>query len=234
MLTERDRQIQKIRDQFLGPHSSGLGDPCFHNALAKSMVAEAKSGVNEGISKEIEGRKRKVRDEDFQHPTSIPIFPGAKHLFSCQRRGSRGIREATRRNSNRGSLMPSSNEQTVFQKCIPVLDPQYDFRTSLTADDSNSKLSEWLWMLQLNFNILIFGVGAKETFLRTFAKSQLSGEDVMYINGSKFASVGNRCIKQLLDTICGEILKQSEAASFFSSLDSYSTFVAGTFSFVSL
>jgi len=75
---------------------------------------------------------------------------------------------------------------------------------------------QWIWLTQLNFNILVYGIGDKSFALKNFAKEYLHDEDVIYID----ASIGHKSqvaglsdqesnFRNLLDTLAHDILGYS-------------------------
>ena len=150
-----------------------------------------------------------------------PVLPGAAQLFQAQRTGGRGLRAANKAHSGREALMPSDIVYRKFQQVVPKIDPLFDVRCRLQTSYLQGRM-HWLWQLQLNFNLLFFGVGCKRKLLEQFAEDSLEGEDVLLIDGSlKEGRTGNRVVRALLDSICTNKLKIPTLGTNCLSLDSY-------------
>ena len=160
------------------------------------------------------------------NPIILASFPGAKELFVSQRKGSKGLRVATKRNEKRHSLMTSSVEQVIFNRCLQKIDPQNGVKAEL-LEFYKSHFLEWLWTLQLNFNLLLFGIGSKRALLEQFSNQHLNGDDVLSIDGSTGHTSSTRIVKSLLDLICSHILRQPQVSNMFTSIEVYASYVAG-------
>lgn len=153
--------------------------------------------------------------------TMNPVLPGAAQLFQAQRTGSKGLRAASKANSGRESLMPTPMVYQSFLQVVHKADPLYDSRRRLQAFYLKHSKA-WLWQLQLNHNLLFFGIGCKRKLLEQFAEDSLDGEDVLMIDGSmREGRTGNRTIRAMLDTICTNKLKIPTLGANCLSLDSY-------------
>ena len=154
--------------------------------------------------------------------SSHAILAGAETLFLAQRVGCKGLREAGKKHSQRSSIVPSEADMKTFRRLLATRDPQTPARAAglqqhLTAG------SDWLWQLQLDFSLLLFGVGCKSKLLSSFANQFLSGEDVVAIDGSRveLGGTGTRTVRALLDTIAAAVLHLPALGAACLTLDSY-------------
>lgn len=71
---------------------------------------------------------------------------------------------------------------------------------------------EWIWLTQLNFNLLLYGIGDKSSVALDFMGSYLHDEDVICINGSLdednlfLGDNSENVVRRLLNLIWSEIL----------------------------
>ena len=157
----------------------------------------------------------------------------AKVFFASQKKGSKGIKLAIERNSKRRSLVPTPAEFLDFEKNIKRFDLHSNYRLDELAKAEEMFMSH-LWLLQLNFNLLFYGIGNKRKLLMSFAQKMLTGEDVLFLNGSMSSNEsitrnGPKILLSLLDTIAVKILNQPEATDFFESPEKYSEYIAGIY-----
>lgn len=74
---------------------------------------------------------------------------------------------------------------------------------------------EWIWYTQLNFNVLLYGIGEKSEVLIGFAKTYLFDEDVICVEGRPVnplagtSADSSETFRELLDVICSETLRLS-------------------------
>lgn len=154
-------------------------------------------------------------------------LPGAKQFFDNQKKGAKGIRLAKQTHSKRRTLVPTNIELDDFYKSTLKLDPNIATRRE-RLKYYESLFINWLWLLQLNYNLLLYGFGAKSKLLRHFAETHLAGEDVLMISGfsagskeSVSVTAGEKVIKSLLETIAKKVLNISEMSNAHSNLDLY-------------
>ena len=153
--------------------------------------------------------------------SGLAILAGAETLFRAQRVGSKGLREG-KKNTQRSAVVPTAAELSLFEKTRDQIDP-LAMERELSVREYIKGAHHWLWQLQLNFSVLLFGVGCKEKLLNCFVKENLSGEDVVMIDGNRvdIAGTGSRTVRALLDTISETILKQPHLGTACTSLDGY-------------
>lgn len=164
-------------------------------------------------------------------------LPGAKQFFDNQKKGAKGIRLAKQAHSKRRSLIPTNSEFSEFTKTTQKLDPNISTRHE-RMKFYESLFLNWLWLLQLNYNILLYGVGSKTKLLKHFVSTHLIGEDVLMISGcsigskdNKIVLTGDKIIKSLLETIAKKVLNVNESSSINISdnLDTYCTSIVGKY-----
>jgi hypothetical protein len=154
-------------------------------------------------------------------------FPGSAQLFTAQKRGARGVRSAARNNAHQDGLMPSERAMEVFKDISSTADPLAKAKESLLRKYIYESCYDWLWKMQLNFNILLYGYGSKDGILNSFTRECLSGEDILSIDGTG-SQHGLKIVKALLDTVCTQILGLPvETTTAFVSLHAYSLFIQG-------
>jgi hypothetical protein len=161
-------------------------------------------------------------------------LPGAKQFFDNQKKGAKGIKLAKETHSKRRNLIPTNSELEEFSKTGQKLDPNISTRRE-RMKFYESLFINWLWLLQLNYNLLLYGVGSKTKLLRHFVDTHLNGEDVLMISGFSAASkdntsalAGEKVVKSLLETIAKKVLHINELSnSHHSSLDLYCTSLIG-------
>lgn len=190
--------------------------------------SKEKVNVETNTTTRQQGGPKGLETEGNGEPTGLPQFPGTSDLFAVQRRGSKGLRESSKRNARRTALLPSSIELEVFDRVYAKLDPLSSHKQRLINAYHNDFI-HWLWILQCNFNLLLFGCGSKDALLEAFADTHLSGEDCIAISGSTESGMQQHTrIKCLLDTIGGSIIHGPLAsAQDFDTLDSYAKYIAG-------
>lgn len=108
---------------------------------------------------------------------------GAMQLFAGENRGSKGIMKAMRKHSKRPSIMPTHLEVQKFPLYVSKCDPYVQERSNFNKSKSTALYKEWLWQTQLDFNILVYGVGDKTDVLLNFHKLCLHDEDCVGIDG---------------------------------------------------
>jgi len=151
----------------------------------------------------------------------LAILAGAETLFRAQRMGSKGLRVAKKKHSQRSNIMPTQEELQLFESTLGRRDPLAADRDALLKGYLKAAHA-WLWQLQLHFSVLLFGVGCKEKLLSAFCKEYLSGEDVLMVDGRVEGSAsGARAAKALLNTISEAVLKQPHLGSACLTLDNY-------------
>jgi hypothetical protein len=160
-------------------------------------------------------------------------FPGSAKLFQAEKRGGKGLRTASRANLQREeSLVPPDHSLDYYDKFLARIDPLAEARDGLRHGYRRDCFSDWLWKMQLNFNILLYGFGSKTKLMKSFCDDCLSGEDVVSISGTSTSSgQGIKIIKALLDTICCKILQLPvDTTNAFASIQVYSEFIQGVLS----
>jgi len=211
-------------DRVLGKskRSSTYGDPVGGKAKARGKGSKADS---------------KNLGEKPAGAALVPLLQGAEDLFRAQRTGSRGLKAANRKHAQRAGLFPSREQLQEYRRKLSSRDPLFGNREELAASHLEA-WGDWLWYLQLNFNLLFFGVGCKRELVESFVADRLGGEDVLSIDGKIHYGLGvggvvgggggggggaggSRTVRALLDAICVTILRQPASASAHLSLDSY-------------
>jgi Origin recognition complex subunit 2 len=153
---------------------------------------------------------------------SMAVLQGIEKCFVGARRGSKGIRGALDRSKTRISLAATGAEMDYFETTLTQFDPMDRDREVLIQQHLSDNALSWLWRMQIDYNILLFGVGCKRALVRTFATEFLAGQHILMIDGdSEFSSNSNRVIKELLDGICSKILKRQDLWSTCLELESY-------------
>lgn len=153
---------------------------------------------------------------------SMAVLQGIEKCFVGARRGAKGLRGALDRSKARISLATTGAEMDYFETTLTQFDPMDRDRENLIQQHLTDNAFGWLWRMQIDYNILLFGVGCKRSLVRTFATEFLSGQQVLMIDGdSEFSSNSNRVIKELLDGICCKILKRQDLWSTCLELESY-------------
>ena len=189
--------------------------------LGKSKRSSVFGDKDEDQKKQ--SKKKKGDDGDAAAGSaSLPSVAGADSLFRAQRKGSRGLKEASRKHAQRSDLMPSKDALKDFERRLASNDPLVPHRGDLSrvylAD-----WNHWLWYMQLSFNLLFFGVGSKRQLVSDFCSKRLDGEDVLSIDGARQDLMGgsSRTIKALLEAICSVVLKQPLLGAACQSVDSH-------------
>jgi Origin recognition complex subunit 2 len=153
---------------------------------------------------------------------TMAILQGIEKCFVGARRGAKGIRGALDRSKARISLAATGAEMDYFETTLTQFDPMDRDREVLIQQHLSDNALSWLWRMQIDYNILLFGVGCKRALVRTFAAEFLAGQHILMIDGdSEFSSNSNRVIKELLDGICSKILKRQDLWSTCLELESY-------------
>jgi hypothetical protein len=152
---------------------------------------------------------------------SIGLHKGASHQFYGQKVGATGIKRATRKHAFRASIIVNEKEQEQFQKYAISADPYVGAKTALFSKHIRELFPLWLWHTELNFNILVYGVGSKKPLLERFALECLENTDCISIDGSQSSpsdsfssSVGYKIMKSLLDSIWTDVCGFQKIKSF--------------------
>lgn len=154
--------------------------------------------------------------------SSMAVLQGIEKCFVGARRGAKGLRGALDRSKARISLATTGAEMDYFETTLTQFDPMDRDREVLIQQHLSDNALSWLWRMQIDYNILLFGVGCKRALVRTFATEFLAGQQILMIDGdSEFSSNSNRIIKELLDGICSKILKRQDLWSTCLELESY-------------
>lgn len=153
---------------------------------------------------------------------SMAVLQGIEKCFVGARRGAKGLRGALNRSKARISLAATGAEMDYFETTLTQFDPMDRDREVLIQQHLSDNALSWLWRMQIDYNILLFGVGCKRALVRSFATEFLAGQQILMIDGdSEFSSNSNRVIKELLDGICCKILKRQDLWSTCLELESY-------------
>lgn len=156
--------------------------------------------------------------------TDIPILPGVNLLFQRQRgRVGKKRKRDTESEVKFSNLKMSLEKHQRFDLNIKdVLNPDKSEIESLSKSYLVENSSELKHVLLTGSNLLFFGFGCKRNFLRTFVAKNLSGEDVLEIDGSSQASSNNnRLLRDLLTAIWEKVLHLSESDAVFLSTLSF-------------
>ena len=108
---------------------------------------------------------------------------GAMQLFAGAKRGSKGIRKAMQKHAERSSVLPTHFEVQKFPVYASKCDPDGEAWKTINGNKASVVYKEWLWQTQLDFNILVYGVGDKTDILLDFQKNCLHDEDCVGIDG---------------------------------------------------
>ena len=153
---------------------------------------------------------------------TMAVLHGIDKCFVGARRGAKGIRGALDKNKSRISLTANGGEMDYFETTLTRFDPMLKDRSNLVESHLVRNGLSWLWRMQIDYNILLFGVGCKRSLLSKFVGEFLHGNEVLMIDGdSDFSASSNRIIKELLDGICIKILKRQDLWSSCIELESY-------------
>lgn len=166
--------------------------------------------------------KNQIDDDIHNMPPSMATLPGIDKCFHGAKRGGKGIRGALDRSKSRVSLAATGAEMDYFESTLLKFDPlQKDRENTIQRHIDDNALS-WLWRMQIDYNILLFGVGCKRSLMRKFVNEFLIGHQVLMIEGdSDLSANSNRVIKELLDGICHKILKRHDLWPNCLGLESY-------------
>lgn len=211
-------------DMFLmATRAPGKNAKGHNRRVSKGKRSSAANDEEEGAVPDPPGRKKRTADARdgsavgiTGKPSGLAILGGAETLFHAQRVGSKGVRASIKKHSQRSAITPSRVELDAFERLVSQFDPLTAPREALFKAHLR-RAYMWLWQLQLNFSVLLYGVGSKVRLLNTFAKDYLSGEDVIMLDGSG----SGKPVKLLLDTIAEEVLKLPHLGSACLSLDTY-------------
>lgn len=153
---------------------------------------------------------------------TMAVLRGIDKCFVGARRGAKGLRGALDKNKSRISLTANGGEMDYFETTLTRFDPMLKDRSNLVESHLARNGLSWLWRMQIDYNILFFGVGCKRSLLSKFVGEFLHGNEVLMIDGdSDFSASSNRIIKELLDGICIKILKRQDLWSSCIDLESY-------------
>lgn len=147
----------------------------------------------------------------------IPIYQGQLKLLQGQKTGNRGKLTAIKNNNHRSNIVPSYADIDRFHSTnIINYDPFYKLRKDYILEKFNECKHSWLWSLQCNHNILIYGIGCKKYLLKELAR-EFEGQDCILINGDNDIN-SERAIKDILEYICVNILQRSEIMTRYNSI----------------
>ncbi len=132
-------------------------------------------------------KKRSVQDNDLS--VTQQQFHGVNMLFTGERRGNKGLIEAKKKCLREGSVIPSSRIMEIFDQKLAPKDPTNLYRKHL-FDTYSENFLEWLWLLQLDHNLLFCGFGCKKRLVNKFVDTCLNGEDVLAISGRNTSNSG--------------------------------------------
>lgn len=149
----------------------------------------------------------------------LGIDPSSMNYFKAQHYGAKGIRADIKRSLETGSvkIIPTDAQRFYHQEIKN--NPHFDMNKYLTK----SLLSDLLMYGLTGNNILIYGVGEKETLLTYYMDHYLDGEDLIELHGNPAEAndnmmgttdvyLGNyhKNMLGLLDTIVDDYLHQKE------------------------
>jgi hypothetical protein len=145
-------------------------------------------------------------------------------LYQSFKKGSRGIRSANSRYSSHESILLNECEFRNFNAA--------DFNTlelnRFVAEINRSNYLNWLWILQLNSNILFHGYGDMTDLLDDFVETTLKNEDVLRIDGDCDAQPNrNSVVYALLDQIA--IITKEKKILKSASIETYARYLIGEF-----
>jgi hypothetical protein len=144
-------------------------------------------------------------------------LPGTKDFFKSQKKGSKGIQQANQKYVKRKSLVPSKHDYQSFQKSYEQIEKSR--KRKLLNKYQDDDFNEWLWYLQLDYSLLLFGIGSKYSILRHFAQNSLKNEDTLYISGDDIQYSCDKIIRSLIEKIAIHILKQPEVIHCFNTAE---------------
>jgi Origin recognition complex subunit 2 len=188
-----------------------------------STVDDAPAASIDNVSQK-KIKSKGVSSGAFENPAvgTMAVLRGIDKCFVGARQGAKGLRGALDKNKSRISLTANGGEMDYFETTLTRFDPMLKDRSILVESHLAKNGLSWLWRMQIDFNILLFGVGCKRTLLSKFVQDYLHGNEVLMIDGdSDFSASSNRIIKELLDGICIKILKRQDLWSSCIELESF-------------
>ena len=189
----------------------------------RASVDEDSSSTNvTDLHVQRKSRRNDSNDESYHTVGTMAILPGIDKCFVGARKGTKGLRRALKKYRGRVSFVPTPLEVDTFKKEILHLDPTSKDILELTQRYLDMNALGWLWQMQQDFNVLLFGVGCKRDLLRRFSDEFLHGHQVLMINGNcnNLAS-NNRVIAALLDKITSSVLKFNDSSNNYINIESY-------------
>lgn len=173
---------------------------------------------------ESESGNKKSRDAQAlrQHrANSVGIHKGATHAFYGQKVGAKGMKNATRRHAARPTVVPDAKQQDDFAKYVRIADPYIPHRQNLQDLQAEELFPRWMWQSELNFSVLLHGVGSKRALLERYANDCLENTDCITLDGDAYGAgdmltslTGAKIIRGLLDTIWSNVCGHPKIKSF--------------------
>ena len=194
--------------------------------LGKGKRASVQEDSSSTFVTDLHARRKSRRndsdDESYHTVGTMAILPGIDKCFVGARKGTKGLRRALKKCRGRVSFVPTPLEVDTFKKEILHSDPSSKDILELTQRYLDMNALGWLWQMQQDFNILLFGVGCKRDLLRRFSDEFLHGHQVLMINGnSNYAANNNRVIATLLDKITSSVLNSNDSSNNYVNIESY-------------
>ena len=164
------------------------------------------------------------------------ILPGVDRLFQTQRGATRKKRAAaTVVTETTPSLKLPFKCHEKFDLAIKnCIDPDRRNLDALVKSYVSENATSWMWWMQCDRNLLLFGVGSKKELMQEFSLKYLDGEDVLDVDCSTYIGVGpnDNILRELLGTICNRIMKCKDVGSNSISIVAYAKTVSGASSFI--
>lgn len=208
MLFDTRKTSRRKRKLGKGKQSSVLDDSPFRAATEPQLKRSTKA--------------KDGPDEDCRPVGTMAILPGIEKCFVGAKKGARGLQKALKKSRGRVSIYPTAFEVSNFEKLKSNHDPSAKDIQDLSQRYLDMNGLGWLWQMQQDFNILLFGVGCKYELLRKFCDEYLYGHQVLMIDGnSDHSAATNRVISALLDKISSSILNIDDSSHTYLNLESY-------------
>ena len=219
---EMKKKVPKQLKEGIGEsdvdHKSKDGSNDVSNELTMRFAVQSNKG-NRGRRRYIDNdekeKKKKKTDAPKTNYRNIEhdLEVGVIQYFAGVKKGNKGINKAVKSHSKRPSIFPTQREISKFKSYVSIADPNYHIRQEHVGRIASDSFREWLWLTQLNFNVLVYGIGDKVSLVREFGEKMLYDEDVIAVDGWSSSSVNNSnargkegVVKELLDTIWAGII----------------------------
>ena len=136
--------------------------------LGKGKRASVQEDSSSTFVTDLHARRKSRRndsdDESYHTVGTMAILPGIDKCFVGARKGTKGLRRALKKCRGRVSFVPTPLEVDTFKKEILHSDPSSKDILELTQRYLDMNALGWLWQMQQDFNILLFGVGCKPDY----------------------------------------------------------------------